>query len=1017
MYAGEHKGAPLQIWPKSIILQPLLRCMHEKGVRIAVLVSALFLLGALPLMDTVSAESEVDNWPENDAWLHIELIAWSANQSIEWDNNNGLPDPQFKICVEADGNNLDCINTPTWDNKWSLNNSWNYSIDIPDYSNLLNITIECEDNDAFNDDECDMNSELDEWKLFAEYNWSMNPIQTVSGNGNGDGNDTWKNAASTWKFSIDGFGDEDNDGVSDNLDMCGNTPLGVVTLDIKLGCSWGQMDNDLDGVANSLDSHPDDYSLDGQHFHGATSSSWGIYESEELEPYNHFYLDSRMHSEILINDRDRDGQPDLYPTTHFDINQNGYLDYAYTANDLFLVYLDGGYLDDDGNPQIQLEKSDYCNSSPQCIIKFLDLGRDGQIEMITDTGIHQFNGSGFSEFNLESQFHHCGGGYGFSPIHKFESKTGLDVLLCPHGGYGYRVFHLDGSVIEHTFSINSPCPAPCTGSSVSHWDQTGGIGDINDDGYIDLIRNEQSSDCEVYLGGPNGISNTSLLLPSNGNPQCKGPIEIVDMDLNGEMDIVSQTGIIFQNDELFESRGYTAVSAILPKVVDWDLDGDLDILYVERQNGRGTATSVWVFYNPSFIDSDYDGIADDLDLCPTTPSSSIVNELGCSEYELDDDLDSVSNAIDFCPGTAENSTIDDLGCASYQRDSDSDGITDDMDRCPNTAVGEAINFDGCSSFQSDSDDDGVMNSNDLCPNTPQGLPVDEFGCSDSDMTDSDEDSDGIVNTYDLCPNTLPTDSVDVNGCSDSQRDDDNDGIKNPFDLCSNTPTEEVVNSVGCSIESGNVNDEQDDVFPDDPNQNTDIKGDAEAASLADTLIGFTMCCIVPVGGIVYATNTRKKMHQGTYPNVELQHNVQAQQQSPQQIQAQHMMYQQQQVIQEIENQRLHAQQQVEQLHQQLHQSNQMSANQLSLVQAELQQMQDNVNASQQAKAQIEDELNQIKNQVSTQSMDGTLAAEAISQQGDAVSGTKIVNDAEAIAKASAAAAIEAYRQGQRDALE
>ena len=39
-------------------------------------------------------------------------------------------------------------------------------IDIPDESNILNITIECEDNDALNDDECDMNSDIAEWKLF-----------------------------------------------------------------------------------------------------------------------------------------------------------------------------------------------------------------------------------------------------------------------------------------------------------------------------------------------------------------------------------------------------------------------------------------------------------------------------------------------------------------------------------------------------------------------------------------------------------------------------------------------------------------------------------------------------------------------------------------------------------------------------------------------------------------------------------------------------------------------------------
>ncbi|MBT4071052.1 MAG: hypothetical protein HOE79_07425, partial [Euryarchaeota archaeon] len=79
--------------------------MQERVTRIAILISALFLLGSLPLMNSVSAEGEVDNWPNGDAWLYIELLTWSANETVEWDNNNGLPDPHFEICIEADGVN------------------------------------------------------------------------------------------------------------------------------------------------------------------------------------------------------------------------------------------------------------------------------------------------------------------------------------------------------------------------------------------------------------------------------------------------------------------------------------------------------------------------------------------------------------------------------------------------------------------------------------------------------------------------------------------------------------------------------------------------------------------------------------------------------------------------------------------------------------------------------------------------------------------------------------------------
>ena len=222
--------------------------MREWYRRFALISFSLLILNSTLVSSTVSADGEVDNWPDSDALLSIELLSWTANQTEEWDNNNGAPDPQFRICIEADGVNVDCINTPTWDEQWTLVNPWNVTIDIPDNSNILNITIECKDNDALNDDECDMNSVHDEWKLFAEYNWSATPVFSVSGNGDGDGNGTWKNAASEWRFSI--TSDTDGDGYSDQIDAFPTDST-----------QWEDHDGDNHGdnpEGNSSDAFPDD---------------------------------------------------------------------------------------------------------------------------------------------------------------------------------------------------------------------------------------------------------------------------------------------------------------------------------------------------------------------------------------------------------------------------------------------------------------------------------------------------------------------------------------------------------------------------------------------------------------------------------------------------------------------------------------------------------------------------------------------------------------------------------------
>lgn len=122
-----------------------------------------------------------------------------------------------------------------------------------------------------------------------------------------------------------------------------------------------------------------------------------------------------------------------------------------------------------------------------------------------------------------------------------------------------------------------------------------------------------------------------------------------------------------------------------------------NFLFIRQTNGTG--------------DSDYDGIPDIRDECPTvygkTPS-------GCP----DADEDGVPNNKDNCPyvpGPASN-----RGCPVQADDTDSDGVPDAGDECP-TEKG-LPRFSGCP----DTDGDGVPDKADNCPR--EAGPAANNGC-------------------------------------------------------------------------------------------------------------------------------------------------------------------------------------------------------------------------------------------------------------------------------------------------
>lgn len=63
-------------------------------------------------------------------------------------------------------------------------------------------------------------------------------------------------------------------------------------------------------------------------------------------------------------------------------------------------------------------------------------------------------------------------------------------------------------------------------------------------------------------------------------------------------------------------------------------------------------------------DEDEDGIEDNIDICPETPTGVLVDNFGCP---LDSDADGVPDYLDKCPDTQQDIMVDENGCSKEQQ--------------------------------------------------------------------------------------------------------------------------------------------------------------------------------------------------------------------------------------------------------------------------------------------------------------------------------------------------------------
>jgi outer membrane protein OmpA-like peptidoglycan-associated protein len=119
--------------------------------------------------------------------------------------------------------------------------------------------------------------------------------------------------------------------------------------------------------------------------------------------------------------------------------------------------------------------------------------------------------------------------------------------------------------------------------------------------------------------------------------------------------------------------------------------------------GKSKTVAVTTPEVPAVLDSDNDGIPDNVDKCPTVPG--VAKYDGCPVPDTDND--GINDENDKCPTVP--------GIAKYNGcpvpDTDNDGINDDNDKCP--TVPGVERYQGCPI--PDSDNDGVNDEEDNCP--------------------------------------------------------------------------------------------------------------------------------------------------------------------------------------------------------------------------------------------------------------------------------------------------------------
>ncbi|XPF95207.1 carbohydrate-binding protein [Colwellia sp. RE-S-Sl-9] len=324
----------------------------------------------------------------------------------------------------------------------------------------------------------------------------------------------------------------------------------------------------------------------------------------------------------------------------------------------------------------------------------------------------------------------------------------------------------------------------------------------------------------------------------------------------------SEIEFLIEQNNSFISQGKTTVPN-----TGWDNFQDLLAGYTVQLTAgsqtlrlRGAGTNDWQWNINAFtlthsggtsvIDSDNDGVNDELDQCPNTPQGDVVDNDGCTltgatSFVLQaEDYDSAIGDVQtfnlsgggqainyFNSGDALNFNVNIAESASYK-------VTYRVATGVNNNVVAGLQANGFNGALEVKDNTSViMQSSDAALswdifydqqgsstfNLYKGANIIRvYGAGSADFqfnidlltltrvgdVDPDTDDDNVNDEFDICPNTSDAERNNVNsvGCAPSQLDSDSDSITDDLDQCPNTPITDFVDSVGCTSSGGDDDD-------------------------------------------------------------------------------------------------------------------------------------------------------------------------------------------------------------------